>query len=97
SLDVVQRMTALVAEQIRELHKAHYARLSERFAAIEKRLDGALFFKGVWAEGTEYGHGALVQHAGTAWVSTVEKATTKPGTSAEWRMLAKSAKHAHED
>lgn len=74
-----------------------FDRVDERCSAIEKRLDGALFFKGVYAEGTEYGPGSLVQHAGTAWVSTVEKATTKPGTSGEWRLLVKTAKVTHDD
>src|SRR5690606_29089333 len=64
---------------------------------ITKRLEGALFYRGVYQDGTEYGEGSLVQHAGTAWVSTVEKATTKPGTSSEWRMLIKTKGSANDE
>lgn len=87
-----KRMQEFVAKRLDERLLLVADEVGDVVEEIHKRLDGALFFKGVWEPAGEYRKNSLVQHGGTCWVSTAEKATTKPGTSSEWRLLVKSAK-----
>src|SRR5690606_22768262 len=87
SSNPVERKASATASLLRQLHDSIMDKVEHMIA---EKMAGALFFRGTWSADGEYGPGSLCQHGGTVWVSTVEKATTKPGTSSEWRMLVKT-------
>jgi hypothetical protein len=58
--------------------------------SIDARLTDALFFRGVYVDGTEYQPCSMVQHGGTVWV-TKDGTTGRPGEpDSGWRMLVKT-------
>lgn len=58
---------------------------------IDERLADALFWRGPYADGTEYTKNALVQHGGTVYVCLQDSTTDRPGQSDAWRQLVKHA------
>jgi hypothetical protein len=59
-----------------------------RGAAVEEDSIPLRAFRFGWKEGTAYHAGDLVQHAGAPWIC-LQPSKDKPGTSSNWRLLAK--------
>jgi hypothetical protein len=86
--EIAGEIDARVVKVFDELIAKNFAKDVREY--IEKRLDGVLFYRGLYADGTEYGPGSLVQHGGTVWVAK-DGAAGKPGTDGSgWRMLVKT-------
>jgi hypothetical protein len=67
--------------------------LEQRIAALESERHKSLAdaFQGPWLPRATYLRGALVQHAGGAWLA-LEDTDGKPGEAPGWRLLVRGAR-----
>lgn len=63
-----------------------------RAATVQTRAGDAPWLTdgGVWQSGATHRRGAVVTHGGALWVAQVEGASDRPGSSSEWRLMAKT-------
>jgi hypothetical protein len=78
-------------DEVAEL-RAQIAALQGRAASVQARSEPELpvmRYTGVWKSDREYRPGEVATHAGTIWHCGIPT-RTKPGTSPDWQMMAKS-------
>jgi hypothetical protein len=87
-IDELAKATGDVLGRARQLERERL------LAEVDKRLEerAPLSYAGVWSESAAYRKGAMVTHAGSAWIAVggVEPGS-KPGRAPEWRLAVKSA------
>ncbi|SDA40279.1 hypothetical protein [Mesorhizobium qingshengii] len=89
-------LVAMIAAQ----GDAHHLWLSQRCAAIEKRLAEVearptMSYRGVWSQGTDYRRGDVCTHQGSSWHCELESATgLQPGDGLGWKLMVKKGRDA---
>lgn len=67
---------------------------SDACKRIEQLEGCGVRYMGVWQRAQSYTRGAVVTHAGSAWIAVADKADSEPGAGAEWQLMVKAGRDA---
>ena len=87
---VIERLIVAGVKAATAVLTARLAETEARVAELESRP--TLFDKGVWKAGDIYGEGAVVTHAGSAWVCFAAHVSTEAFDHTCFRLMVKHGK-----